>query len=533
VSLWRGNKEDSLINGKIIEPKNKAFPPHYKFLPIELTPFERTHVFVKVENFAWKNSRCKVELLTQNGMHNKLWRIGYEERLDIYWGVATFGITFFLFLYTLLQYIQNQERVYLYYCLYLLSFSLYFLNTLEVGESITLWISYWGMGYFFWEIVLNHVPLIFYALFVQEFFHTKDKDPTLHRVLTYLSLIVLGLLSVELILWTFGYHDFVRAILFFTRILIFISSICILIFMHQRLRQNPFAQYIILGSLLALIGSTFTLLIGLIKLVWGFNLISNLLQPTRISVLLEILLFSFTLGLRSKQIENELIEKELAQKELESELLNTEIKALKAQINPHFVSNCLNSVKKLIQEGQMDKAISYLVSFSSFIQKIVGYSLESTVSLEEEIEASERYLEIEKMAMGPNFSYAFTLPDNPNSLDFVQVPPFSLQPFLENAVRYAFPHYEGREKWINILLEDTGESVRCTIEDNGIGINAARLLQKRKVLKESTGIGIPNVHERFRLANIIQETDMSVRVLDKSDLEEEFSGTLVILEFPY
>ena len=133
------------------------------------------------------------------------------------------------------------------------------------------------------------------------------------------------------------------------------------------------------------------------------------------------------------ELQRELLVAEKQKSIHEKELLEMEARALRAQMNPHFIFNCMNSIKSLIQKNDQDKAVTYLTTFSKLIRTIFQNSDKREISLYDEIETCKLYTQLESMRFGNKFNYYFKV-DETIDLKSVQVPALIIQPFIENAI---------------------------------------------------------------------------------------------------
>ncbi|MEM7658703.1 MAG: histidine kinase, partial [Bacteroidota bacterium] len=281
----------------------------------------------------------------------------------------------------------------------------------------------------------------------------------------------------------------------------------------------PYAKYILWGSAFLLLGGVVSILLTLLKRYPVGIHMDHPLIFLRIGFLLEVFCFSFTLGLRARDTEQDKIRAEQLVQLSKSALLETEIKALRAQINPHFIANCLNSIKSLIQQTRKEEAIEYLIRFSKLIRAVVDYSLQSRISLRQELQLSDWYVELEALRLGHHFHYERSWQHSEVDIDYLEVPPFLLQPFLENAIWHGFDRQGEAENWLSISLEEREDGIYCLIEDNGIGrIKAAQRPDKKK-----HSIGLQNVEDRLLLLNQLEGSDLRIQLLDKP----QHQGTVV------
>ncbi len=131
--------------------------------------------------------------------------------------------------------------------------------------------------------------------------------------------------------------------------------------------------------------------------------------------------------------------------EFNKKLADVEMTALRAQMNPHFLFNCLNSINRFIVRNDAETASNYLTKFSRLIRLILQNSKSSTITLRNELEALKLYIELEEMRFENRFDYSIHVDDN-IEVEFVEVPPLLLQPYVENAIWHGLMHKESKGK---------------------------------------------------------------------------------------
>ena len=140
-------------------------------------------------------------------------------------------------------------------------------------------------------------------------------------------------------------------------------------------------------------------------------------------------------------------EQEVAQ--LHQQKTELELQALRAQMNPHFIFNCLSSVNRFILINQTEEASDYLTKFSRLIRMALHNSEKSYITLENELEALRLYLDLERLRFKNAFNYSISLV-NTIDVSAVFIPPMLLQPFIENAIWHGLMHKQGcRTFWIS------------------------------------------------------------------------------------
>ena len=237
---------------------------------------------------------------------------------------------------------------------------------------------------------------------------------------------------------------------------------------------------------------------------------------------------------KNEQIETQRTALEQALAELratQAQLIQKEkLVARRAQMNPHFIFNCLNSIKLYATENQPDKAAEYLTTFSRLIRRVLENSRSERVSLENELEALRLYIELEAMRFKNKLRYEIHVEAGIDA-GFVEIPPLLLQPYVENAIWHGLMHKpEGGT--VSVRVEQPAENqLRITIADDGVGrAKAAELKSKSATRHKSFGMQVTG--ERIALINQLYQSQTQVKVHDLVDAEGHPAGTEVVLEIP-
>ena len=225
---------------------------------------------------------------------------------------------------------------------------------------------------------------------------------------------------------------------------------------------------------------------------------------------------------------NEKTESGKKQAELQHQKAEIEMQALRAQMNPHFIFNSLNSINRFILKKQGAEASEYLTKFSRLIRMILNSSASASVTVAEDLEALKLYLELERLRCDDKFSFKIECkPDI--DLDYMQIPPMLLQPFVENAIWHGLMNKESEgHLWINIEQEDS--ALTCTITDDGIGRKRAAELNGGSVKHKSMGMKI--TESRIAMMQKMNGQDKSIEVKDLTDADGNAAGTEVVLRIP-
>jgi tetratricopeptide (TPR) repeat protein len=233
---------------------------------------------------------------------------------------------------------------------------------------------------------------------------------------------------------------------------------------------------------------------------------------------------------RRKRAENELeiqrLEGERAKAALLQRAKELEVQALRSQMNPHFVFNCLNAINRFILSHEAEAASDYLTKFSRLMRMIMNHSRHSMVTLAEETEMLRLYLDMERLRFKDAFDYSIEAGADVDAGELL-IPPLLLQPFVENAVWHGLMHKEERG-WLSITMEVHEEVLTCIIRDNGIGRRKAALLKSKSVEKHKS-MGLQITAERMAL---LTGTDAKKPFFTIEDLYDEYgnaAGTQVTL----
>jgi hypothetical protein len=232
-------------------------------------------------------------------------------------------------------------------------------------------------------------------------------------------------------------------------------------------------------------------------------------------------------------LENELKLERLAKQQertaYQNRMTELEMQALRAQMNPHFIFNCLNSINRFILKNQSEAASDYLTKFSRLIRLILLNSQSQSVPLENELEALRLYLEMEILRFEGRFQFQIN-PDPALEVEDLEVPPLIIQPYVENAIWHGLMHKEGQGH-LSIDLYRQNGTLYCQITDDGVGRKKASQL-KSKSASKSKSLGMQITAHRLALINSLSEKETTVEILDLVDPAGEPCGTKVVLRIP-
>jgi two-component system LytT family sensor kinase len=211
---------------------------------------------------------------------------------------------------------------------------------------------------------------------------------------------------------------------------------------------------------------------------------------------------------------------------INEQLAEARLSALQAQMNPHFVFNALNSIKRMILDSDNENASRYLSKFALMIRMTLNHSKELFVTLDENIAYLKSYLEMEQLRFGDSFTYTIETEDEIDGTE-TSLPSMMIQPLVENAIWHGLMPSE-KDKKIWVRFTEQHNRITCVVEDNGIGIRESERLKKQNRVSHHS-LGLENLRKRIKIINEKYDVDCSLTVTDLQETQEAESGTRVIL----
>ncbi|OQP53156.1 hypothetical protein A4D02_22425 [Niastella koreensis] len=236
---------------------------------------------------------------------------------------------------------------------------------------------------------------------------------------------------------------------------------------------------------------------------------------------------------RRRLAEQELLlqrsEAERTESALQQKASMLEMQALRAQMNPHFIFNSLNSINRFILQNDKLQASEYLTKFSRLVRLILQNSQNILIPLESELEALELYLELEALRFNHHFDYKINV-EREIDTSVVKVPPLIIQPYAENAIWHGLMH-KAEKGLLEIEIVQQEDKLLCKITDNGIGREKAmELKSKSAVAHKSMGMRI--TADRIAILQQKKQKDCYFAVNDLILPDGSVAGTEVLLKIP-
>ncbi len=223
--------------------------------------------------------------------------------------------------------------------------------------------------------------------------------------------------------------------------------------------------------------------------------------------------------------------REQDEERLNRRMTELEHTALQAQMNPHFIFNCLNSIQQYIFDQDIFAANKYISGFAKLIRATLQNTSKPFISLPDEISYLSGYLSLEKLRFKEKMDYLIEVDPAINDEMYI-IPPMLIQPFVENSMRHGLRHKVEGKGYIHITFLKRNNRLAVTVEDNGIGRKQAGTFKTREHIEyQSKGMSL--TADRIRIMNAKYKDNILIDVTDLEDpVTGKATGTRVVMEFP-
>jgi signal transduction histidine kinase len=546
----------------------EGYVPHVSYLDILVPPHSIHTYWLQVTDIEVSVMPILAELHTQHTGTRMFATTETNYKLLFFVMSILVGCLLFMTLYSLYHFWLTRDTVFGYYAIYVSSAML--ITWLGVEGRFQLfylskWFKFNVAGEKNYEVIsFSFIVPMLYILFVSKIIDIPKHFP---RLWTALKIIIV-LLSCQQILSMYqsytGTYFFSNAYYLKKNVVALVSTL--LVFYCIVRSQTPIKSYLITGAACFIILVYVPLFTNFfIPFSNGNPPISAIVNLTMfwvfLGLTLESICFAFALAYRSRLIEIEknqmqiqyakTLEVELAKrteevkqqdkimeeqrfKQLESvfeqRLAETEMAALRAQMNPHFIFNCLNSIKLYTLENDSVTASEYLSKFSRLIRMVLENSRSEKITLDNELETLRLYIDMEAMRFKDKVKYKMTI-EKEIDPQFVEIPPLLLQPYVENAIWHGLMHREGGGMIQIEVTQPEDNLLRVIIADNGIGRKAAEDLKSKSATKQKS-LGLKMTTDRIELINQRFQNHTQVQIIDLENTEGVALGTKIIVEIP-
>ncbi|MEI7583014.1 histidine kinase [Runella sp.] len=549
-------------SGRQLQQTGVYFTPYnvhdWQAIRLVVTPLSTKTYYLKVSNLVRVVDPLKVMLHTPTSL--RLWFADnsyFTRWLFLGLAIVASGLLI-MSLFAFTQYHFTRDKVFLYYAIFcfIAGFFVVWNMNFRLGLGLPLQMRSTSRNFTF-------IMAFFYVLFLAKFVNLATYAPKTWRVMKVFLLVFVAQESLVGYEYFYGlvFHSnwpylrqdvtfLLSGIILFTSVLrskspykvyllAGISSVWAIAFLSMFLdvrvaKGNPsllvFINYIPFFFGLGMLLENFFFLIALAYRNRLVEIEKNKMQVRYAEQLERQLEF------RTKEVQAQskiLEEQHIRQLEsnFEQKIAETEMTALRAQMNPHFIFNCLNSIKLYTLENDVFTASEYLTKFSRLIRLVLENSRSEKVTLENELETLELDIAMEVMRFKNKVKYHITI-DETIDYQYIEIPPLLLQPYVENAIWHGLMHKEeGGTVTITVETQNNATLLRVIITDDGVGRAASNELKSKSATKNKS-FGLKMTSERIELINQLYKSKTQVQIDDLVNAEGHAAGTRVIVKIP-
>ncbi len=235
--------------------------------------------------------------------------------------------------------------------------------------------------------------------------------------------------------------------------------------------------------------------------------------------------------IKSIEAEQLIQQKSIEVYSMNEQLSKAKLEALRSQMNPHFIFNSLNAIQECILTNNVDAAYKYLSKFSKLQRMVLNNSQKELIPLSDEIEMLQLYLSLESLRFSKSFVYHINITGITDTNE-IMIPSLITQPLVENAIWHGLRNKEGDKK-LEIIYEEKDAQIFITIDDNGIGRDAAAIIRQQKLgSKEFASKGTAILQQRLYVLGQQLKVAIHLETTDKKDEDGNSNGTKVVISFP-
>ncbi|WP_435260694.1 sensor histidine kinase [Tenacibaculum sp. nBUS_03] len=420
-----------------------------------------------------------------------------------------------LFVYHVIFYAQNKDKIYKFYSGYLFCLTVYLLRDIFENQTVQYYYQYISFS-------IQYIGFVFFINFCRELTKSKKKFPRIDYGVLLLSraLVAFSILLI-IIQFLYGYEIQKKVVTYSLPITTLFSFYVFYLLSKIKTTQ---VQYLLLGCILFLVFAN----ISSLKMMKGDQYLINL--PVHrmfyyfVGAIIQSTFFAILIGTHYRKILEKKREVEINFLKQSNQISQLKIIALKNQMNPHFLFNSLNSINNFVIQNKIDEASNFITKFSFLVRRVLDVTNENAISLTKELEILSIYVKLEQMRLKKGFEFEVLLNPNVNNSKLKVVPLF-LQPFIENAIWHGL-QLDEKGKKISLEITEVKSNIKVLIIDNGIGIKKSKSIKNKQIhIKQSYGINIVKERMKLMYGNKIQ-------IQIKDLLDEGKNGTKVSLMFP-
>ncbi|MES2777967.1 MAG: histidine kinase [Bacteroidota bacterium] len=472
------------------------------------------------------------------------------------------GCLLFITLFAVYQYYLYRDKVFLWYIAYTFAAVMTGFFWMDIRLGLDIFSSFFHDLIF--SIFLFLIPVL-YSLFIGTILKLQDQFKKAWVIVKVLMLVAIAQMLISFITMRtgnflltdyYGYFVSVIPVAVLNMVLLFLTA-----YSKEKVKWFMFA-----GLLSMLLLWCLPLLIfSAINIQWKWNAMTAVLIfipfYSLLGLTIEAICFSFALSYRSKlvlmeknrlqqqynlQLQDELVKRtaeleeqnklveeqklQQVQSAFEQKIAETEMTALRAQMNPHFIFNCLNSIKLYTLENNSTAAAEYLTKFSQLIRLVLENSRTEKITLQKELETLQLYIDLEAMRFKEKVKYQINVSPGIDQ-QYTELPPLLIQPYVENAIWHGLMQKKEGGDIVVDITQPTESSLLVEITDDGVGREQAALYKSKSATKQKS-FGLKMTSERIEMINHVYDINATVNVVDLKDGFNNACGTKVIIKIP-
>lgn len=213
-------------------------------------------------------------------------------------------------------------------------------------------------------------------------------------------------------------------------------------------------------------------------------------------------------------------------------VINSQLTSLRARMNPHFLNNTLNTIQALVQADNKKLALKSVEHFSILMRRVLETSAEDDISLSKEFNALQTYLELERLRFRQELKSTIVFDFAPDVRpEAIRLPSMIIQPIVENAIKHGLMHKSGKKEIDIRCFFGNNDNLFIIIADNGVGRQAARLINARRKLNHIP-FASDATQKRIELINQLRNKEVKIETIDRYDSAQQPLGTTVIISIP-
>ena len=529
-------------------------------LAIAIPPGNTQTYWIRTEDRQGKFAPSWISLETQYTLLNDQSESVWNSRLLFLLLAMLTGCLFFITVFAAYHFFLYRDKAFLWYMAYTLSASFTGLFWIDIRHQFGVFSSFSNDIIF--SIFLFFVPVL-YSLFIGKMLKLPQQFRKGWMIVRILLVLACIQMLIEFTTIRTGKFLFANYYGYFVSMIPVTVLNLVLLTLTSMSREK--VKWFMFGGLLSMLLLWCMPLMVLSNLKFRDDAISFVMIFVPFYFLLgltiEAICFSFALSYRSKLV---LIEKNNLQKQysiqlqeelqkrtreleeqnkvveeqkikqvqtvFEKKIAETEMTALRAQMNPHFIFNCLNSIKLYTLENDSQTASEYLTMFSQLIRLVLENSRSEKVTLEKELEALRLYIELEAMRFKDKVKYQIHVSPGIDQ-QYTELPPLLIQPYVENAIWHGLMHKKEGGNILITITQPTEHCLQVEITDDGVGREQAAEYKSKSATRQKS-FGLKMTSERIDMINQVYGIKADVQVADLKDKTNKANGTRVIIKIP-